>query len=96
MPETRTLWVLIQGEVLQAGLRSTIQRQATRLALRGHVRARPDRTLELVASGRADSLERLLRDLRDSPAAAGFERVTVDWTDETVAEGRFTISYGDW
>jgi acylphosphatase len=96
MPETRTLSVLIQGEVFQAGLRSAIQRQATRLCLRGHVRARPDRTLELLAAGQADSLERLLQDLKASPAAAGFERVIVDWSDQPVAEGRFTISYGDW
>ncbi|MDQ7795080.1 MAG: acylphosphatase [bacterium] len=92
----RTVRVLIRGGVFHAGLRSCIQRQATRLALRGYVRARPDRCLEVLAAGSADNLTRLLQVLRDAPGADGFERVDVDWTDQAVPEGRFTISYGDW
>jgi acylphosphatase len=93
---TRTVRVLIRGSIFGAGLRSSIQRQATRLALRGYVRARPDRCLEVLASGPQDGLEHLLQALSEFPAAAGFERVDVDWTDQPVPEGRFTISCGDW
>ena len=73
-------WV-VHGYVHGVGFRYFVCGHADRLGLSGHVRNRPDGTVEVAATGLRESLDALGRRLLEGPSAARVERV------ETVVPG---------
>jgi acylphosphatase len=70
--------VRVQGRVQGVGYRDACVRQARSLGLAGWVRNRLDGSVELLAQGAPDALQRLLAWLPQGPAAARVERVSVE------------------
>ena len=63
------------GRVQGVGYRWFVWREAERLGLRGLVRNLPDGSVEVLAEGVEDSLDRLERALSRGPSVAHVERV---------------------
>jgi acylphosphatase len=69
------------------------QRRASDLGLVGQVRNRADGSVELIAEGPRDALERLLDAVRIGPASAVVENVQVNWDAPTGEFRRFEIRF---
>jgi len=67
---------MVQG----VGFRWHTRDVARRLGLRGYVRNRPNRTVEVVAEGSRHALQDLLAFLEKGPSAAIVERVDARWS----------------
>jgi acylphosphatase len=70
----------VHGDVQGVGFRYFLMREAQRLGLRGWVRNRDDGTVEFVAEGRRQDLERLRQAAERGPRMAEVERVDVQWS----------------
>jgi acylphosphatase len=77
--EQKQLEAIVHGYVQGVGFRWRTREVARRLNLRGYVRNRRDRTVEVVAEGPERTLRELLAFLRNGPSAASVDRVDVKW-----------------
>jgi acylphosphatase len=69
--------MVVHGRVQGVGFRWSCIREADRLGVRGWVRNRPDGTVEAVAEGEVDAVERFVEWLRTGPRPARVDRVEV-------------------
>jgi acylphosphatase len=69
--------VVVHGDVQGVGYRWSCVRQAEALGVRGWVANRPDGSVELVAEGEPDAVERLVAWTRRGPSLAAVSRVEV-------------------
>jgi len=76
------LHVVVRGRVQGVGFRYFVLKRARALGLTGHVRNRPDGTVEAEAEGPRSALEAWLEQLRDGPAGARVDGVHERWGDE--------------
>jgi acylphosphatase len=76
----------VAGRVQGVGFRFHTEREARRQGITGWVRNRADGTVELVAEGPRDALERLLAWCRQGPPQARVARVETHWS---AASGEF-------
>ncbi|MEN6479525.1 MAG: acylphosphatase [Anaerolineales bacterium] len=83
---TQRLVALVHGAVQGVGFRHACEVQARALGLRGYVRNRYDRTVEVVAEGARPQLEQLLSWLNEGPSIAHVSAVEVSWL---AANGEF-------
>jgi acylphosphatase len=82
---------LVSGHVQGVGYRYFAQDAARRDGLSGHVTNHPDGTVEAVAEGEAEALDRFERALRQGPSRSRVERVVVDDTVPTGLHAGFAI-----
>jgi acylphosphatase len=75
----------VSGSVQGVGFRAWVRSAATRLGLDGYVRNLADGSVEVVASGHEDALEKLLRLLEGGPPDAIVQSVTVDRSGAEIA-----------
>jgi len=80
------LHAVIEGTVQGVGFRYFVQENAIRLNLSGWVRNRWDGTVEVIAEGDRQDLEKLLQVLRRGPRASTVSGVHPEWQD---ASGEF-------
>jgi acylphosphatase len=71
----------VSGSVQGVGFRAWVRSAATRLGLDGYVRNLADGSVEVVASGHQDALDKLLSLLESGPSEATVQSVTVDRSD---------------
>ena len=83
----------VTGLVQGVSFRWYIQRHAADLGLTGFVRNLSDGSVEFVAEGPRDSLDRLLDTARVGPAAAVVENVQANWGAATGEFSRFEIRF---
>lgn len=74
-----SLKALVRGHVQGVGFRVFIRSTAWHLGVRGYVRNMPDDTVLLVATGRRDSLEQLLKEVWRGPAGAHVTAIDTEW-----------------
>jgi acylphosphatase len=77
--EQRRLEARVYGQVQGVGYRYFARQVARRLNLRGYVRNREDRSVEVVAEGEKRALDQFLAQLKQGPSAATVERVDAKW-----------------
>ena len=82
---------IVSGRVQGVGFRYFAQDAARREGLDGYVMNRDDGTVEALAEGEAESVERFERALRQGPSRSRIERVMVDDTEPTMANQGFLI-----
>jgi acylphosphatase len=81
------LRAVVVGRVQGVGFRYSAIREARRLGVRGTVANLADGSVEVVAEGAIDALERFLTWLRKGPPGARVQDVHVEWIPYS---GRFT------
>ena len=90
--ERARLVALVRGRVQGVGYRIFAIRQAQALGLTGHVRNLPDhRTVEVVAEGPREALDKLLAQLRRGPHAARVDAVDTTWGPALGGLGSFDV-----
>jgi len=93
MAETRKL-LRIHGRVQGVFYRAWTRETASALGLRGWVRNRTDGTVELLAQGEADAVDRMIERCRTGPPSARVDRIDAEESGEEAPagfEGRETV-----
>jgi acylphosphatase len=80
----------VHGRVQGVFFRAFVSENARKLGLTGFVRNMPDGTVEAVAEGEKDSLEKLLGLMREGSPAARVDRVAAQWSDYSGEYRRFS------
>jgi len=94
MSQKANLLAVVHGLVQGVNFRSFVIRRAAELGLTGYVRnVLLDGTVEVVAEGEREKLERLLRHLEVGPRASRVERVDVSWSEYGGDFSRFDVKY---
>jgi acylphosphatase len=93
MPETVRLHAWIHGFVQGVSFRYYTIRQAKGLEIFGWVRNRWDGSVEVVAEGPRDAVNRLLSWLHRGPPAAEVDRVEVHWEQPAGEFSRFEVRF---
>jgi len=83
----------VHGRVQMVLFRDFVQRHARHLALTGYARNMPDFTVEVVAQGYRDNLEKLIARLHKGPFLAHVTRVDVTWREPTEQFSSFDIVF---
>lgn len=82
----------VQGRVQEVGYRVFVWRAAEKLKLRGWVRNRADRAVEVAAAGTGAALDQFERQLRQGPPAARVDSVArLPWAGEADGFSHFEI-----
>lgn len=87
------LHATVTGMVQGVSFRWFTQRRAAELGLDGFVRNLSDGSVELIAEGRRDVLERLLDSVRTGPRSAVVENVDAEWDGPSGEFHRFDIRF---
>jgi len=93
MPDTARLSATVYGYVQGVNFRYFVLRLARSLDLKGYVRNLPDGSVEVVAEGERDRLERLAEQLIVGPRAARVRDVERRWSDYSGEFTDFEIRY---
>jgi len=93
MPDEARLLAVVHGYVQGVNFRYFVLRLAGSLDLKGYVRNLPDGSVEVVAEGERDRLERLVEQLKVGPRAARVTDVEERWADYSGEFADFRIRY---
>ena len=86
--------IVVSGRVQGVGFRAFTVSAARHLGVTGWVRNQPDgRSVEIVAEGDADSLERFLDRVSDGPPGANVTHVHQSRPTNSESFGEFTVRY---
>lgn len=85
------LHATVEGRVQGVGFRYFVQEVAAGLDLTGWVRNRWDGSVEVVAEGEREKLEKLLASLQRGPRAAFVSNVRAGWDPGTGEFARFSV-----
>ena len=77
--EVEEIRCVVKGKVQGVFYRDFVSKHARHLALTGFVRNTPDFTVEVVAQGYRDKLEKFLEHVRKGPFLAKVSDVAVEW-----------------
>lgn len=89
----KRLHAIVLGIVQGVGYRYFTLWEAARLGVTGYVRNLPDGSVEVVAEGTKEQLERLLERLQQGPPAALVKRVITKWEDARGEFDRFAVRF---
>jgi len=87
------LTAIVRGRVQGVFFRDFTRREASSLGLEGYVRNVPDGTVEVIAEGPRETVERLLQQVTLGPSSARVDRVEVEWQEPTGEFERFEVRY---
>jgi acylphosphatase len=90
-PEIIRLHAIVRGRVQGVGFRFFAQREAETLSLTGWVANCRDRSVEVVAEGSRDALDRFLQSLRRGPASAHVTHVDAEFLSATHEFDQFRV-----
>lgn len=93
MPEKVRLQAIVHGRVQGVNFRYYTQLRAQELGVTGYVRNKWDRTVEVVAEGEREAVEKLLEFIKVGPRAAMVRRVDRQWQDPTGQFEYFEVRY---
>jgi len=87
------LQAIVHGYVQGVNFRYYTQLRARELGVKGYVRNRWDGTVEVVAEGEREAVEKLLEFIKVGPRAARVQRVDTQWQDPTGQFAYFEVRY---
>ena len=85
---------VVSGVVQGVGFRYFVIQRARDLDLVGYVRNRRDGSVEVVAEGPRERLERLADDVREGPRHGLVRDVQLEWNEATGGFDRFEVDFG--
>lgn len=87
------LHAIIHGRVQGVGFRQSTVVRAQAIGCTGWVRNKPDGTVEVVAQGQTEQLERLAQFLRQGPTAARVDDIDLKWQSPQGTFDSFGVRY---
>lgn len=91
--EIKEIHCIVKGKVQGVAYRFFVARHAKHLALVGYVRNAPNFTVEVLAQGFEDNLEKLIEHLHKGPFGSHVSDVEVEWREPTEEFEGFEIVY---
>lgn len=91
--ERKRLHAIVLGLVQGVGFRYFTLWEAARLGVTGYVRNLPDGSVEVVAEGTKEQLEKLLERLQQGPPAAKVRKVITKWSEAKGEFDRFGVRF---
>ncbi len=82
---------IVSGRVQMVGFRAFVSRNASALDLTGYVRNLDDGSVEVVAEGEKEKLDKLISFLWRGPRSAMVEDVKVEWSEKTGKYSWFAV-----
>lgn len=96
IPDIQRIHIWVNGRVQGVGFRAFVQQQGYLLGLTGWVRNVGYDTVETVAEGRRDVLERFVEAVRQGPRAARVDEVRVEWETPSGEFRAFDVRHSVW
>ena len=93
MPDEVRLQATVHGRVQGVNFRYYTQLRAQELGVTGYVRNKWDGTVEVVAEGEREAVEKLLEFIKVGPQGALVQRVDSQWQDPTGQFKYFEVHY---
>jgi acylphosphatase len=93
MADLASLQAIVSGRVQGVFFRSFVESRAEELKLTGYVRNRYDGTVEVLAEGERERLEKLVHYLEAGPPAARVAKVDTRWAEYHGHFRNFSIGY---
>ena len=93
MSDKVRLQAIVHGRVQGVNFRYYTQLRAQELGVKGYVRNKWDRTVEVVAEGERGAVEKLLEFIKVGPRAARVQWVDSQWQDPTGQFKHFEVRY---
>lgn len=84
---------IVRGKVQGVFYRDFVAKHARHLALTGYVKNTPDFTVEVVAQGYRDKLEKFLTHVHKGPFLAKVSKVDVEWREPSQKFDTFSIEF---
>ena len=91
MTTRRSVRGFVSGRVQGVGFRYFVMRKAHAERLGGYVRNLPDGRVEFLLQGEADSVARVVEQIRNGPTYARVSDLSFDDTDDLAIEPEFSI-----
>ena len=92
-PDVVCALIRVYGRVQGVGYRAFTQSLAEKLSIKGYVRNMSDGSVEILAEGSRDSMERFIKELERGPFLATVEKIDVTWDKPTGKYEGFEIIY---
>lgn len=86
------IFIKIYGAVQAVGFRYYAEKIAANLNLTGYVKNASDGTVEILAQGNKENLEKLITWASRGPKLAQIEKTEVEWREATKVHSRFLIA----
>jgi acylphosphatase len=93
MAGTRQFRAIVRGRVQGVAFRVATVREGQALGLDGYARNLSDGTVEVVARGDEDSLQKLIAFLKEGPPAAQVTGVELDWAELFPVQRGFNLRW---
>ncbi len=84
---------IVRGKVQGVFYRDFVAKNARHLALTGYVKNTPDFTVEVVAQGYRDKLEKFLTHVHKGPFLAKVSKVDVEWREPSQKFDTFSVEF---
>lgn len=91
--EKAEIFCRVKGKVQGVTYRNFVLKHARHLALVGYVRNMPDFTVEVLAQGFEDKLQKFIEHLRKGPFGSHVSDVEVEWREPSSSYNSFEIIY---
>jgi acylphosphatase len=85
--------IFVSGRVQGVFYRDSTRRWASSKGLKGWVRNLPDGRVEALVEGDEDSIETLIRQMRDGPPMARIDNIEVEWEEFKEEFSDFRITW---
>ena len=85
--------MIVHGRVQGVFFRVYVSRRAGELGLEGYVRNLPDGTVEVIAEGEKNKLERLIDYLSEGPPGAAVQKMDTGWSEYSGKYSGFSVGY---
>jgi acylphosphatase len=93
MADLASLQAIVSGHVHGVFFRAFVESRAEDLKLTGYVRNRYDGTVEVMAEGERERLEKLVHYLETGPPAARVDKVDAKWAEYRGLFRNFQVRY---
>ena len=71
--------IIVSGIVQGVSFRSFAKKHAHKLQLNGFVRNLPDGSLEVIAEGKKEKIEELIKEIRKGPEGSKVDDIKIEW-----------------
>jgi acylphosphatase len=88
----KEIFCTVRGRVQMVMFRDYVCRKARRFKLLGHVKNRPDGTVEVLAQGEPEQLEKFIAQLQKGSLFSKVEKVEVKWRSPSGQFSNFRIT----